>query len=164
MAENTNQAQKEALMKGSPWLKDLMLNPHLNKFMKDFEKAYLKEDTMAFNVGRFSIKMFGISKEYGASILIKLNGEHFIDGTEETYDKVNVFDLILRYACLHKGMMFHIAEPGNPEQVVFCDPIDLFTKGRKESTFFDIFYLCKHRTKVEDKKHHEITKYHDNSK
>ena len=37
MAENTNQAQKEALMKGSPWLKDLMLNPHLNKFMKDAE-------------------------------------------------------------------------------------------------------------------------------
>ena len=165
MAENTNQAQKEALMKGSPWLKDLMLNPHLNKFMKDFEDVYLKGDgaSTTINIGRFSIRMFGIDKEYGTSIMITLNKAHVFDGDEEMYDKVNVFDLALRYACLHKGTMLHIAEPGKPESIVFCHPKDIVTKGRKEATFFDIFYLCKHRTKVEDKKHHEFTKYHNNN-
>ena len=164
MPNSTNQAQKEALMKGSPWLKDLMLNPHLNKFMKDFEDAYkTTAGKTSYNIGRFSIEMFGNSKEFGPSILIRLNA-HDMNGTEETYDKVNVFELVLRYACLHKGKMLHIAEPGMPEQVVFCDPTDIVSKGRKEATFFDIFYLCKHRAKVEDKKHHEFTKYHDNSK
>ena len=152
-------------MKGSPWLKDLMLNPHLIKFMKDFEDVYGKGGVNpAFNLGRFSIKMFGNSKEYGPSILIRINGEPFTNESEQVYDKVNVFELVLRYACLHKGKMLHIAVPGQPEQVVFCDPTDIVSKGRKEATFFDIFYLCKHRAKVEDKKHHEFTKYHDNSK
>ena len=164
MTQNTNQAQKEALMKGSPWLKDLMLNPHLNKFMKDFEDVYDQGmDSPSFNMGRFSIKMFGVTKEYGPSILIRLSGEPFTNDSEQTYPKVNVFELVLRYACLHKGKMLHIAEPGQPEQVVFCSPTDIVSKGKKESTFFDIFYLCKHRAKVEDKKHHEFTKYYNNN-
>ena len=60
MAENNNQAQKEALMKGSPWLKDLMLNPHLNKFMKDFEDVYLKGDgaSTTINIGMRYNKSF----------------------------------------------------------------------------------------------------------
>jgi hypothetical protein len=165
MAENTNQVQKEALMKGSPWLKDLMLNPHLNKFMKDFEKEYMKRlENPSFNLGRFSIRTAGYPPGYGSTIIITFNDNHITDdGKGEMYDKVNVFELILRYAFLHKGTMLHIADPGITEKIIFCDPKDIVNRGKKESTFFDIFYLCKHRAKVEDKKHHEFTKYHNNN-
>lgn len=163
MSNKTNQAQKEALMKGSPWLKDLMLNPHLNKFMKDFEEEYKYDTRTQVNTGRFSIKVFEYSTHFGESIQITLNNNHIYDGDKKKYDKINVFDLILRYACLHKGTILHIAEPGTKESILFCHPTDVITKGKKESTFFDLFYLCKHRTKVEDKKHHEFTKYHNNN-